>query len=342
MDWTYREIHRQPQTFRETLHALNAEKNRFFSFLEESFDEFIFTGCGTSYNLSLTAAHLWQSIAYIPARGVPASEVFLFPQGILLPARRYLFFAISRSGETTETVKALEFFASSCTGKTVGVTCEPHSTLAQRAESALVFPSAHEESVVMTQSFSTMLLGLLFGALTSQKREAILSPLPEMVERSLLHEEKTVQDLASSSHFHKFIFLGNGPYYGIAWEGSLKLKEMSLAPTETFHFLEFRHGPKSIVDEHTLIVALTSSSAFSYEKEVLQEMVGLGASIFHLGAQSLSLPRTTEILFGEAGKEDPLRLILDVVFLQLLGYFRAKHQGLNPDEPRHLTKVVKL
>ncbi|MGC8777931.1 MAG: SIS domain-containing protein, partial [Candidatus Caldatribacteriaceae bacterium] len=138
------------------------------------------------------------------------------------------------------------------------------------------------------------------------------------------------------------IFLGNGPYYGVAWEGSLKLKEMSLTPTETFHFLEFRHGPKSIVDEATLIIALTSESAFSFEEALLREMVDLKASILHLGKKLLQLPQASEIIVSEERLSDFSLPILDVVFLQLLGYFRARMRGLDPDRPHNLTKVVQL
>jgi glucosamine--fructose-6-phosphate aminotransferase (isomerizing) len=342
MDHTYQEIKRQPQSFREALTKLQSMKSDFASIFQESLDGVIFAGCGTSYNLALSAAHTFQSVTTILARGVPSSEVFLFPGGIFLPSKRYLFVAISRSGETSETVRALRFFAEQYQGKTVGITCEPGSSLSRFSSFPIVFPFAHEESVVMTQSFSTMLLGLTFFALSLKGQEDALNPLPEVLERKFLEEEKTVKALAEEERFNKFIFLGNGPYYGVAWEGSLKLKEMSLTPTETFHFLEFRHGPKSIVDEATLIIALTSQSAFSFEQELLKEMVDLGATVFHLGKMPLRFPRTVEIIFKEEGLTDFSLPILDVAFLQLLGYFRAKHRGLDPDHPHNLTKVVTL
>ncbi|MGQ9473089.1 MAG: SIS domain-containing protein, partial [Candidatus Caldatribacteriaceae bacterium] len=281
MEHTYQEIHRQPQSFREALTVLEDAKANLVHLFRESIDGVIFTGCGTSYNLSLSAACIFQTITHIPSRGIPSSEIFLFPDSIFVSGQKYLLIAISRSGETSETVKALDFFAHNYSGKTIGITCEGSSALVQKASFPLVFPFAHEESVVMTQSFSTMLLGVIFLALALQRKEEDLSFLPEYIARKLPQEEPTVKSLAEKLHFEKFIFLGNGPYYGIAWEGSLKLKEMSLTPTETFHFLEFRHGPKSIVDEKTLIVALTSQKAFSYEQKLLQEMADLGATIFH-------------------------------------------------------------
>ncbi|MEN3185300.1 MAG: SIS domain-containing protein [Atribacterota bacterium] len=342
MDYTYVEIKRQPQSFREALSTVQGMKSDLRALFTESVDEVVFAGCGTSYNLALSAAHTFQTVTQIPARGVPSSEVFLFPQGIFLPCRRYLLVAVSRSGETSETVQALRFFTENYQGKTLGVTCERDSHLARISSLALVLPFAHEESVVMTQSFSTMLLSLTALALLLQEEGENLDLLPELLQQALNTHEETVKNLAEQDTFTKFIFLGNGPYYGIAWEGSLKLKEMSLTPTETFHFLEFRHGPKSIVDEQTLIIALTSERAFALERELLKEMIDLGAILFHLGKVTLQLSQTVEILFPENGITDISLPLLDVPFLQLLGYFRAKKRGLDPDHPHNLTKVVKL
>ncbi len=342
-DYTYSEIRKQPATWREVLACLENEREKLLRFLSSRYEEVLFAGCGSSYNLALTAAHLWQKLARERAKGVPSSETFLFPEGIFLPEKEYLFFGISRSGETTETVKALTYFKEHFRGKAVGVTCQEGSSLAHLADYPLVLSSAAEQSVVMTQSFSSMLLALLFLAM---KKGGVstsgLGALPEVLEALLSRYETTVRDVATRKAFVKFIFLGSGPLYGIAWEGSLKLKEMSLTPTETFHFLEFRHGPKSIVDESTLLIALTSQPAFDMEKEVLLEMVHLGATVLHLGLKSLSSPKVVEILYDEKFV-DPLFLpFLDVVFLQLLGYFRAKEKGLDPDNPKNLTKVVVL
>ncbi|MEN3203702.1 MAG: SIS domain-containing protein [Atribacterota bacterium] len=342
-DYTYAEIRRQPTTWQEVLRYLEGTKGELLSCISAEYGEVLFVGCGSSYNLALTAAHLWQKLVRERARGVPSSEIFLFPEGVFLPEEKYLFFGISRSGETTETVKALTHFKEHFRGKALGVTCEEGSSLARLADCAIVLSPAGEESVVMTQSFSSMLLALLFLAMEKGGiSPSPLTVLPGILENLFSRYEETIRDVATQQAFTKFIFLGSGPLYGIAWEGSLKLKEMSLTPTETFHFLEFRHGPKSIVDESTLLVALTSQSAFDMEKEVLLEMVRLGATVLHLGFESLSSPKAVEILY-DAKSVDPLFVpFLDVAFLQLLGYFRAKEKGLDPDNPKNLTKVVVL
>ncbi|MCX6090265.1 MAG: SIS domain-containing protein [Candidatus Atribacteria bacterium] len=342
-DNTYREIMHQPEAWNDTLAYLEKNPLLYEKAVRGSFDSFLFSGCGTSYNLSLSAAALWQKITRTPARGIPASELFLFPDLIGVPGKSYLLFGISRSGETSETIRAVNFFRDHFSGLTVGITCDEGSSLLSQVSVPVLTSSAHEESMVMTQSFTTMLLTLVYFAYFRVQKENYLSELPGIFKTMISEYESSIRQLGEDLSFEKFIFLGNGPYYGVAWEGSLKLKEMTATPTETFHFLEFRHGPKSIVDQKTLIIALTSSAAFSLEKDVIREMHDLGATIFHVGRESLNLTsRCLEIKLKNMTIDDCTAPILDVSFLQFLGYYRARAKKMNPDEPRNLTKVVKI
>lgn len=344
MEHTYNEIIRQPLVWREVLTQLQKETKALVSLLpKRGLNEVVFAGCGSSYNLALTAAYFWQRLNKERARGVPSSEVFLFPEGIFLSDGNYLFFGISRSGETTETLRALESFKERFGGITIGITCQENSLLSRSASYSVILSSVVENSIVMTQSFSSMLLSVLFLAMErSGVSTSALMALPDILDKYIDRSRATIENVAANLKFSKFIFLGNGPFYGIAWEGSLKLKEMSLTSTETFHFLEFRHGPKSIVDEETLVIALSSEQAFDLEEKVIQELVALGATVLHLGRKPVSVPspKIPEVIFEEKNLNDFLTPLLDVVFLQFLGYFRAKKKGLNPDNPKHLDRVV--
>jgi len=345
MSYTYDEIRRQPLVWREVLSQLQQSSRELVAWIaSEVYDGVVFTGCGSSYNLALTAAYFWQHLNREFAKGVPSSEVLLFPEGVFLPDRKYLLFGISRSGETTETIWALTHFREKFDGITVGITCEGDSSLSRLVHRSIALPQVVENSVVMTQSFSSMLLAVLFLAMEkSGISSGRLMSLPSILSGHFEQGEKLVRSVAADLRFNKFIFLGDGPFYGIAWEGALKVKEMSITSTEVFHFLEFRHGPKSIVDEMTFVVALSSKRAFDFESKVIQELVNLGATVLHIGGKSVSSSsKVLEILFEEEIVDDFLMPLLDVVFLQLFGYFRAEAKGLNPDNPKNLTRVVTL
>jgi len=121
------------------------------------------------------------------------------------------------------------------------------------------------------------------------------------------------------------------------------MKEMSLSVSEAFHFMEFRHGPMSMVNSKTLVVGLLSDSASSYELAVLKEMQALGAQTLLLTDKVTTevLPADYLVCF-ESGLPESSRAALYMPVLQLLAYYRALHNGQNPDVPTNLNAVVVL
>jgi glucosamine--fructose-6-phosphate aminotransferase (isomerizing) len=113
------------------------------------------------------------------------------------------------------------------------------------------------------------------------------------------------------------------------------MKEMSLTHSEPFHFLEFRHGPKSMVNEKTVVIGLVSESIYNYEKAVLDEMQGLGGKIVALAESGADISFDSQI-------PEPAREVLYLPILQLMAFYRSLSKGLNPDKPNNLTSVIKL
>ncbi len=208
----------------------------------------------------------------------------------------------------------------------------------------LVTDQAAEQSVVQTRAFtSLLLLAQASAALTANQRESIarLGGLAPAFDRLLARYEPLARHLAQDKHLQRFIFLGSGVQYGLACEATLKMKETSLSPSEAFHFLEFRHGPKSVAGPGTLIVGLFSNSARVYEGQVLKEMRQIGATVLALADDSQGVQADELVELG-SGLPDELRAPLELPILQLLAYYRALENGLNPDEPKNLTAVVRL
>ncbi len=133
----------------------------------------------------------------------------------------------------------------------------------------------------------------------------------------------------------RFYFLGSGSRYGLACELSLKMKEMSLSHSEPFHFMEFRHGPQSMLTSSTLMVGLVSESNRPREMAVLEEMRTRGARILSLGECQ------ADVIFG-SGVSEAARNVLYLPVGQLLGFEHSLSRGLNPDLPHNLEAVVKL
>jgi glucosamine--fructose-6-phosphate aminotransferase (isomerizing) len=162
-----------------------------------------------------------------------------------------------------------------------------------------------------------------------------MSALPEVGLRLMRDFEPVARTLGENLSFDRFYFLGSGIRYGLACEANLKMKEMTLTHSEPFHFLEFRHGPMSMVNENAVVIGMVSESNLSHEKAVLNEMQALGGKIVALAESDADISFKSQI-------PEQVRGVLYLPALQLMAYYRSLAKGLNPDRPANLTAVVKL
>jgi len=338
-EYTGREILSQPETWAATLKNVQAQAEALRDFSRAGrYESVIFTGCGSTYYLSLASAALLQEVTGISARGLPASEIWLYPRSAYVADRRTLLVAVSRSGETTETLRACESFLSNFQGSLLTLSCYPGKPLTTLGAMNLVFPEGQEESVAQTRAFSTLYLATVaLAALWGERHDlmAELDRLPEAGRRLLSDYDSLAHHVGQDATLDRFYFLGSGPRYGLACELSLKMKEMSLSHSEPFHFMEFRHGPKAMVTSSTLIVALVSETNRSYETSVLDDMRTLGARVLALGESE------AEVTFASKVSE-AARNVLYLPVGQLLAFYRSLSQGLDPDRLTNLRAVVKL
>lgn len=339
----YAEITSQGRVWQATLAGFVGRQAVVSEWLDQPHDQVLFTGCGSTYYLSLSAAAIWRSLTGEIARAVPASEAWLFP-GLAFSGRPALLAAVSRSAATSETIRAVEEYRQRTGYDFLSLTCYADRGLALQTPYTLVADQAVEQSVVQTRAFTSLLLlaqaaaALAANLPDSLSRLGILGPA---FDRLLACYEPLAKHLAQDKRLQRFIFLGSGVQYGLACEAMLKMKETSLSPSEAYHFLEFRHGPMSVAGPGTLIVGLISNSARVYELQVLQEMRQIGATMLVLVDDCQGVLADELVELG-SGLPDELRAPLTLPILQLLAYYRALENGLNPDEPKNLTAVVRL
>jgi glutamine---fructose-6-phosphate transaminase (isomerizing) len=339
---TYREITTQSEAWADALRVFEGQKSALqAAWAEVQPTQILVTGCGSTYYLSRIAAALLQKLTGIPARGCPASEIVLFPELTLTDPARTLLLTVSRSGTTTETLEAVKRFRSQGGRAVWGITCYPQSDLGLICDQLLVAEAAQEESIAQTRSFATMLLlAQALAAVVGGEEIAPLARLPELGRRFLADNSELMDRLGRDDSLQRFFFLGTGLQYGIACEAMLKMKEMSLSYSESFHFLEFRHGPKAMVNEESLVVGALSAQAHGYEGQVLREMGDLGGRTLALSFAGNAA--STWTLSLDPQLPDWALPVLYLPPLQLLGYTRSVHKGLDPDHPRNLDAVVYL
>jgi glutamine---fructose-6-phosphate transaminase (isomerizing) len=307
----------------------------------------LFVGCGTSFYLADAAAASWTLLTGEPARAVPGSEILLYPALTRSEADNLHAVVISRSGRTSEAVRAARVLRKEMRLPTVGVTCAEKSELEAECDSTLVLKAADEKSMVMTRSFTSMLISLQWTAAKRAGNSEFCSSLEGMAAQfaarisSLVEQMETFVDRNS---FEGYVFLGQGPFHGIAREGALKVMEMSCSYSQSFHTLEFRHGPKAIVKPHTALTFFLSQSGQSSEIEVLEEMKELGGiTVAVCNRANENIRRASDLVLELNLPGDELtQLASHIVPAQLLGFFTGVGKGLNPDQPKNLTRVVVL
>ncbi len=286
----------------------------------------VIVGCGTSFYLAQIVAAAFNLMGR-QAVAVPGAEWARRRRAYKVEDSGVTVIALSRSGESSETVQAIE--VSRAAGlNTLAVTCEAESSIARAAERTLLVETHPDEGIVMTSSASLMLLvGLRLAgvAVAAERAAAKAAALLERLDGQL------AAALQGRSHY---VYLGAGALHGLAQEGALKLQEMSLSYAQAFHTMEYRHGPISLVDETTFAVLLYSPDTRDEEAKVASELRAKGAVVIGFDG-----PGDVAV----AVEADPLvRALVMLPALQILGERVAAARGLDTAAPRHLSKVVVL
>jgi glucosamine--fructose-6-phosphate aminotransferase (isomerizing) len=344
---TYREISEQPQALAEAYREALRRPEWARQFLGDvSVQQALFVGSGSSYYQSQTMAATYRSWLGREAAALPASDLLLIRRQVAIEDRRTVAFGVSRSGESTEVVRALESVKELPKWTTAGVTCYGNSTMAGLGD-CLVSKLGQEQSTVMTKSLASMIVGVQTAIALVSDNDARLKDMEAVVagQSTRVREgERLAEDLVSSRHFDKTVYLGLGAMFGIAQEGCLKMQEMANSWTDCFGTLEFRHGPKSIVDSHTCVIVLVSEQTREAELKVAREMQEYGAFVVVAVSAHGEDTAFADLVVptGLPGAADEARAVAVLPFLQYYGYFSALKRGVNPDDPRNLTQVVRI
>ncbi|NQV14427.1 SIS domain-containing protein [bacterium] len=344
---TVEEIMSQPRIWQSLIkHNENLNGTTADLIKNASDHSFGFIGSGTSYYLSLSAAAMWKAITGLPAQAIPSADIMFYAD--LYAKSRGVDSAvlISRSGTTSEILLAGNTLNKYKTNR-ISLTCRAESELSRMGEYRYLIGNADEKSVVMTRSFTSMLLQIQILASRFSGNQSFfdqLSSLPDIGTALMGKNNGLAEEIISSNSFTKFIYLGHGPHFGLASEGMLKVKEMSVAHSEAYHSLEFRHGPMSLVDKDTLIIYLLSDHTGDAEIKLIGEMNALGAKSIAIceTANTAVSANADYVVELNSGVEENARLILALPILQQLAYHNALKKGMDPDEPRNLTQVVTL
>jgi glucosamine--fructose-6-phosphate aminotransferase (isomerizing) len=307
--------------------------------------------CGTSYHAGLVAAYWIERLARLPVRVDFASE-FRY-RDVVLDAND-LVVTISQSGETADTLAALEYAKSLGCERTLTICNVPESALLRASRLRFLTRAGPEIGVASTKAFTTQLAALyllalvvakLQGRLSDADAERVLAPLrhlPAALQHVLSVEDAVARWAKRFAAKQHALFLGRGVHYPIAMEGALKLKEISYIHAEAYAAGELKHGPLALVDRDMPVVAVAPGDALLEKlKSNLQEVRARGGELFVFADKSSGIEPSEGVnVITLADHAGPLSPILHVVPLQLLAYHAALARGTDVDKPRNLAKSV--
>ena len=353
-----KEIHEQPAALARTLAALDgaamlpphlfgAEADRAF----RKARSVLMLGCGTSYHAAVVARYWLESIAGVPCTVEIASE-YRYRRSV--PDRDGLLVTVSQSGETADTLGALEHAQALGYEQSLAICNVSESSLARASKFRFITRAGPEIGVASTKAFTTQLVSLFLLTLSLAKCRGLLAPeqerhylaslreLPVAIARALAVEDQVRGWAAALAPRHHALFLGRGIHYPIAMEGALKLKEITYLHAEAYAAGELKHGPLALVDTHMPVIAIAPCDALLEKlKSNLQEVRARGGQLFVLadGDTPMEADERSRIirLPGSAGVLSP---IVHTVPLQLLAYQTALVRGTDVDKPRNLAKSV--
>lgn len=353
-----KEIMEQPDTVFDCLRGrlLAAEGQIIMSGIDKHLPAFqqaariMIVACGTSWHAGLVAEYLIETFARIPVEVEYASE-FRYRDPVIHPGD--IIIAISQSGETADTLVALES-AKSKGAFIFGVVNAVGSSIARLSDAGAYTHAGPEIGVASTKAFTGQLAVLLMMALKLGKARGTLadkeyaSLLLELEEvpgkiKEILSSQEQIKILAEKyKDARDFLFLGRGYNFPIALEGALKLKEISYIHAEGYPAAEMKHGPIALVDDQLPVLFVATKDA-CYEKIVsnMQEIKARKGKVIAIVSKGDSIiPGLADDVIEVPEVPESIAPLLNVIPLQLLSYYTGVAKGLDVDKPRNLAKSV--
>ncbi|WIO74301.1 glutamine--fructose-6-phosphate transaminase (isomerizing) [Porticoccaceae bacterium LTM1] len=352
-----KEIYEQPKVLEDTLqgrvsdkHVLPQAFGQKATALFEQVENVHIVACGTSYHSGMVARYWLEEWAGIPCHVEVASEYRY--RKVVVP-KNTLFVTISQSGETADTLAALQVAKDAGYLGTLTICNVANSSLVRESDLSLMTIAGPEIGVASTKAFTTQLVALqLFcigvgryhGLSEAKEQELVkaLHALPGLCEEVLKLDSEIEQTFECFNDKHHSLFLGRGVQYPVAMEGALKLKEISYIHAEAYPSGELKHGPLALVDADMPVVAVAPNNELLEKlKSNLHEVQARGGQLFVFADKAAGFHNQEGVtVINLPHVPESLEAIIYTLPLQLLSYHVAVVKGTDVDQPRNLAKSV--
>lgn len=358
---TYQEIFHQPEMWKQTYNIVLNSKSEVADFFSANYNDdvtVVLTGAGTSAFIGNILQYLMSDYNVSNFKSVATTDITTHADSIFLKNKKYLLVSFARSGNSPESIAAVDLADSIC-GDNIShiyITCNANGALAKREAksnvlSVILPEGTNDKALAMTSSFSSMLLTamLIFDIKNIEANKSQIDKLFEKAQYMLKTYTDDIEKIASLD-FDRAVFLGSGERKGVAEECHLKLQELTDGQVICHFdsFLGFRHGPKAVLNDKTVVIYLFSndSKVLRYETDLVAQInkqTNLVAKLY-VSQEKIELQDVKfdlEMVSNVADTTD-FDLILHVLVGQLLGFFKSVNLNLDPDNPSTSGKIARV
>lgn len=350
--YTAGEIAAQPELWLDIYQQILSDKSRISSFLRGTIpqvNKIILTGAGTSAFIGLSLHGTFNRSLKIHTDAVATTDLVSHPGEYFFGHESIMLVSFARSGNSPESIAVVDLADKICKKCFhLIITCDESGHLARHKTSSTKFliilpPCANDKGLAMTGSYTGMLLsGFLVARLNEIEKLAHQIKIIHQYGRKILDVYSSKLNEVASLPFSRVVFLGSGPFFGTATESQLKLQELTdgIVICKNDSYLGFRHGPKAVTDENTLMVFIFSNNPYVqlYERDLVLSMKKGKKALYTIGisenpVKDINVDMMISLSDSGIIIDEELLTVCFVLPGQLLGLFKSMYLGLNPDSP---------
>lgn len=342
---TEQEIFSQPQALGQTVSYFNTHKERIETFFQQSRrKKVVFMGCGSSYMLSKSGENLFSALPGFLGHAVAGGDYLINPDWYQPMIQDGIVVMVSRSGMTSEILRAAEHMKTHTNALIFSVTMKEQNTLAQLSDLNLDLPWAYDESVCQTRTVTNLYAALLLLYSICGGGQSVWEDVASAVEQAepFLNTHREELRAIAQRPFSDVVVLGDGPLCGLAEEGSLAFTEIALISGRYSHLLDYRHGPIVLNGKSTLTILMLQPENGNYQSNMVADLKSRGGIVVVADTHPENrFEADCHIYLGEI-QHFACCGIPFIAVCQMIAFYKACERMINPDQPKGLDAFIAL
>ncbi len=331
-------LKRTCQLFREKQDMINT------FFTENKQRKFTFLGCGSSYMLAKSAATVFSAFPKTFASAIPAGDYIVNPNFWKETVKGSILVSISRSGRTSEMVRAIKHIQQLYGCPVISLSMEAENDITPLSSLELIMNWCYDRSVCQTRTVTNLYAALLLLASAYAQDETLAASVEQAAadNAAFQQENRPVLEAIAAMDWNNVTVLADGPVCGIAEEAALAFTEIAMLSGRYFHLLDFRHGPIVINDKKSLTVILVNPAEDSLQADMVADVIAHGGPVITVSKHAENIYNSTAHV-QVAGIEDSSAWGIPFIYLaQMTAFLKAIATGGNPDAPKGLDAFITL